>query len=199
MERSTVQSCLAAPAASSQKPRKISINSRFRLIAGFGHFGRNRPRKHGSTDKKVAQRFAFCPRMFRRENVFAPDGPSRTASTPQHAPRSGREAAYEARTGREKGPPRALLGDGVACRPWERPLSWARSTTSIKKQPPLFSDARCGSALSRDPDQLEPKPITCGPGTTARLCNFSASLSGLADSAAWRNRLARRHQSGTCS
>jgi hypothetical protein len=66
MERSTVQSCLAAPVLLSKKPYKISINPRFRLAAGFSHFsyfGRNRPGKRVSTDTKLAQRFAFCPLM----------------------------------------------------------------------------------------------------------------------------------------
>jgi hypothetical protein len=66
MERSTVQSCLAAPVFLSRKPYKISINPRFRLTAGFSHFsyfGRNRPRKRVPTDTKLAQRFAFCPRI----------------------------------------------------------------------------------------------------------------------------------------
>jgi hypothetical protein len=64
MERSTVQSCLAAPVFLSRKPYKISINPRFRLIAGFSHFsyfGRNRPGKRVPVDTKLAQRFAFCP------------------------------------------------------------------------------------------------------------------------------------------
>jgi hypothetical protein len=64
MERSTVQSCLAAPVFLSKKPYKISVNPRFRLTAGFSHFsyfGRNRPGKRVSTDTKLAQRFAFCP------------------------------------------------------------------------------------------------------------------------------------------
>jgi hypothetical protein len=64
MERSTVQSCLAAPVFLSRKPYKTSINPRFRLTAGFSHFsyfGRNRPRKRVPTDTKLAQRFAFCP------------------------------------------------------------------------------------------------------------------------------------------
>src|ERR1700738_4476779 len=64
MERSTVQSCLAAPVFLSRKPYKISINRKFGAIVGFGHFsyfGRNRPRKRVPTDTKLAQRFAFCP------------------------------------------------------------------------------------------------------------------------------------------
>jgi hypothetical protein len=63
MERSTVQSCLAAPVFLSRNPYKTSINPRFRLVAGFGHFsyfGRNRPRKRVPTDTRLAQRFAFC-------------------------------------------------------------------------------------------------------------------------------------------
>src|ERR1700737_2113042 len=64
MERSTVQSCLAAPAVLSQRPCKISINSRFGSIAGFSHFsyfGRNRSRKYVSADTKLAQVFDLCP------------------------------------------------------------------------------------------------------------------------------------------
>jgi hypothetical protein len=61
MERSTVQSCLAAPVFLSRKPYKVSINPRFRLAAGFSYFGRNRPRKRVPTGTKLAQRFAFCP------------------------------------------------------------------------------------------------------------------------------------------
>src|ERR1700692_4722106 len=64
MERSTVQSCLAAPVFLSRKPYKASIDPRFRLAAGFSHFsyfGRNRPRKRVPTGTKLAQRFAFCP------------------------------------------------------------------------------------------------------------------------------------------
>jgi hypothetical protein len=49
-----------------QKALQISINPRFHLTAGFSHFSyfsQNRPRKHVSTDTKLAQRFAFCDAM----------------------------------------------------------------------------------------------------------------------------------------
>jgi hypothetical protein len=48
-----------------KKSFKISINRCFYLWPSFSHIGyfdRNRPGKHVSTDTKLAQRFAFCPR-----------------------------------------------------------------------------------------------------------------------------------------
>jgi hypothetical protein len=68
MERSTVQSCLAAPSLSTQRPCKISINRRWRLIVAFSHFSyfsRNRAGKAVSADTKLAQPFVLCPRARR--------------------------------------------------------------------------------------------------------------------------------------
>jgi hypothetical protein len=85
MERSTVQSCLAAPFLL-ENPSEISIKLGLRLIVGFGYVERNRPRMRVSTDTKPAQRFAFCPRT----QVAPPD----SIRFSREAPAGPRERAF---------------------------------------------------------------------------------------------------------